>query len=227
MIITAINHGLDLAHSYGKRGKGVHMSDLYGSLYAKLEPKRYAKKSDAPPPKERWGIGMAFEEMLEEGLKRRVFNENEDEEITRPGEFETEHTARCPRKPRQRTRGCGCVCGGGVLYSPDLLIFNGHNRVGEIKLNSMSAKGAPWKLGKTYSGFDKKFDKYFTQLKNYCHHLGTPYGRLYSCSIREMVNFNEKDIFRAWDIEFTHTELNEEWGMVLRDAVGEGLLKAA
>ena len=161
MKITAINHGLDLAKSYGKRGEGVHMSTLYGSYYAALEPKRYAKKQDDAPPKERWGIGMAFEEMLEEGLARRVFNENNKEEVTRPGEFETAHTDDCARPKKLRTKGCGCKCGGGVLYSPDLLIFNGVSRVGEIKLNSMSAKGAPWKLGSTYPCLDAKFDKYF------------------------------------------------------------------
>ena len=224
MLITAIEHGLDLAKSYGKRGEGVHMSDLYGALYAALEPKRYAKKVDAPPPKERWAVGMAFEEMLEEGLKRRIFNENEHETITRPGEFETEHTIRCPRPKRRRTKGCGCVCGGGVLYSPDLLIFNGSNRSGEIKLNTMSAKGAPWKLGKTYSGFDKKFDKYFCQIKTYNYHLGTTLGRLYSCSLREMVYFNEKDIFRSWNIDFKQRELVEEWQMVLNFGVSKGLL---
>ena len=223
MIITAIPHGLDLAKSYGVRGKGVHMSDLYGALYAALEPKRYAKKVDAPPM-ERWGIGMAFEEMLEEGLKRRMFNENEHETITRPGEFETEHTIKCPRLKRYRTYGCGCICGGGVLFSPDLMIFNGKDRSAEIKLNSMSAKGAPWKLGEIYTGFDRKFDKYFCQIKSYNYHLGIPLGRLYSFSMREMVQFNEKNIFRAWDIDFTQRELTDEWDMVHRFGITKGLL---
>ena len=224
MQITAIHHGLNLAKSYGTRGTGVHMSDLYGSLYATLEPKRYATKTDAPPPMERWGVGMAFEEMLEEGLKRRLFNEGEHETITRPGEFETEHTIKCPRTKRRRTYGCGCVCGGGVLYSPDLMIFNGTNRSAEIKLNSMSAKGAPWRIGETYSGFDKKFDKYFCQIKTYNYHLGTLLGRLYSFSMREMVHFNEKNIFRAWDLEFKQRELTDEWDMVHRFGITKGLL---
>lgn len=227
MKITAINHGLDLARSYGKRSKGVHMSDLYGALYAKLEPKRYAHNSDAPPPKERWGVGMAFEEMLEEGLARRVFNENEKEHVERPGEFETEHTHRCPRLKKNRTPGCGCICGGGIFYSPDLLIFNGKDRVGEIKLNSMGAKGIPWKLGETYDGFDKKFNKYQTQMMNYGYHLGIPRSRLYSFSMREMVQFNEKNIFRAWNIDYTNREMVEEWGMVHRFAVDAKILKAA
>jgi len=162
VIITAINHGLDLAHSYGARSAGVHMSDLYGDLYAKLEPDRYGKKpGDTTKPMERWGVGMAFEEMLERGLILRVFNETSTEEVMRPGEFQTLHTKTCPRPRHLRTKGCGCVCGGGVLFTPDLLIFNGVSRIGEIKLNSMGAKGAPWKLGETYDCFDPKFDKYF------------------------------------------------------------------
>lgn len=228
MIITPIEHGLDLSHSYGKRSPGRHMSDLYGSLYATLEPKRYSDKaksnSEEPPPKERWGIGMALEEMLEVGLIARVYNVNEGETVVRPGEFETAHTADCKRPRKLRTMGCGCKCGGGVLYTPDLLIENGHTRIGEIKLNSMSAKGAPWVLGETYSGVDKKFNKYFTQMKNYCHHIGTPFARWYSFSMREMVNFNEKNIFRAWDIEFTPHELFEEWDWVRDHGVKTGLL---
>lgn len=207
----------------------MHMSTLYNSLYASLEPKRYGKKasSENDMPRERWGIGMAFEEMLETGLAARVFNLNPEETVYRPGEFETLHTDDCPRPKKLRKSGCGCVCGGGVYYNVDLIIENGHTRVGEIKLNSMSAKGAPWELGETYSGFDKKFDKYFTQLKNYCFHVGTCYGRLYMFSMREMVNFNEPKIFRAWDIEFTEHELFEEWAWVRAHGVQAQLLKAA
>lgn len=231
MIITAIEHGLDLTRSFGPpRSPGVHMSELYGSLYAKLEPKRYAPKSDAPPPKERWAIGMAFEDMLEEGLKARATTEvmnnpRPHEKIERPGEFETLHTDSCKVPKRLRTPGMGCWCGGGIFYSPDLLIFNKVTRLGEIKLNSMSAKGIPWKLGEKYDGFDKKFDKYLCQMKCYCHHLGTPFARLYSFSIREMVNFNDRQIFRAWDIRFTQRELVEEWEFVLHNARHEGLVK--
>jgi hypothetical protein len=226
MRITPIDHGLDLAHSYGKRGKGVHISDLYGAYYAALHPKRYAKKSDSAP-RERWGLGMAFEEMLEEGLANRVFNENTHEEITRPGEFQTEHTIKCKRLKKERTYGCGCACGGGILYSPDLLIFNGGTRSGEIKLHSMSHKGAPHKMGKEYTGLDSKFDKYFSQISYYNYHLGITSSRLYFFSVREMVYFNEPSIFLAWNIEFSQRELAEEWDALHRFAVQARLLKGA
>ena len=202
------------------------MSDLYGDLYAQLEPDRYGKKPGVQRrPNERWGIGMAFEEMLEKGLILRVFNETSTEEVMRPGEFQTVHTPQCTRPMALRTKGCGCKCGGGVLFTPDLLIFNGVSRIGEIKLNSMGAKGAPWKLGEKYDCFDPKFDKYFCQMKVYCYHIGTPFARLYSFSMREMVYFNEDDIFRGWDVQFEQWELDEEWEMLRRHGVTMGILK--
>ena len=235
--LTAIAHGLDLSSPYTwdvtkalasltKRSPGRHMSELYGSYYAKTQPKRYAKKQGDTPPHERFGAGMALEEMLELGLKARV-NTQKQEEFIRPGEFETAHTDECERSKKKRTKGCGCACGGGVLFSPDLSIFNGVNRTGEIKLHSMSHKGAPHKVGNTYNGLDPKFDKFFTQLKVYNYHLGTPYGRLYSFSMREMVYFNEPSILLAWDIEFTEQEMWEEWELMRRHGVAEGLLLAA
>jgi len=83
----------------------------------------------------------------------------------------------------------------------------------------MSAKGVPWKLGETYDCVDPKFRQISCQLKVYCYHVGTRYGRLYSFSVREMVYFNEPDIFRGWDIEFEQWELEEEWGLLLRHGI--------
>jgi hypothetical protein len=85
------------------------MSDLYNSLYEKLEPKRFDKST--PMPMEKIEAGLALEEVLEEGLKKRL--------IERSGEFFTEE---------------------GIIYSPDLIITNSHLRLGEIKLTWMSIR---------------------------------------------------------------------------------------
>jgi hypothetical protein len=203
MKIIPIEHGLDLAQGFGApRSPGVHMSDLYGSLYHELEPKRF--KKGGPLPVEKFELGMAFEEMLEEGLRTRIPKAIEQrEEVLRPGEFVTDE---------------------GVIYSPDLLIFNGVTRLGEIKLTFMSTKGFPWKLGEVYTGFDQKADKYFTQMKCYCHHLKTYYARLYAFFVRGDYKGNDQ-VFRAWDIEFTARECREEWEWVLDHGKKAGLLK--
>ena len=226
MIITSINHGLQLAQGFGEpRTVGAHMSDLYGSFYAQLEPKRYGKQQDDELPLERFEAGMAFEEMLEIGLKRRVAMAGAQlESVDRPGEFETQHTDECEVPVEDRTAGMGCWCGGGVFYTPDLLIFNDVTRLGEIKLTSMSAKDIPWVLGESFEDFDPKFDKYICQIKCYCKHLPTLYARLYAFSVREMVYFNDPKIFRAWDLEFTQQELDEEWEMMVRHGRQEGIL---
>ena len=52
MKITPVDHGLQnlVGKSMGPRSKGLHMSDIYGSLFQELEPKRYAHKADSPLP---------------------------------------------------------------------------------------------------------------------------------------------------------------------------------
>jgi hypothetical protein len=157
MEATAIDHGLVLAQGFGApRTPGLHMSDLYGALYAALDPARYGK--GGAPPLEKFELGMAFEDMLEEGLKRRLVLA---EGSGRPGEFVTEHEAGCPNGAAPLDPEHPCHCGAGIVYSPDLLIFNGVTRLGEIKLTFMSTKGAPWALGETIGAFDPKFNKYF------------------------------------------------------------------
>ena len=203
MIITAIDHGLDLAQGFGSpRSPGRHMSDLYGAYYKALDPKRFGQ--DGPLPLEKFELGMAFEEMLELGIRHRLsLAIGQKEDIGRPGEFVTvDH---------------------GIAYSPDLLIFNGATRLGEIKLTFMSTKGAPWQLGKSYTGFDEKFDKYFTQMKCYCKHLGITHARLYVFFVRGDYKGNDQ-VLRAWDIEFTQHEIDEEWDMIVRFAQQAGLL---
>lgn len=106
----------------------------------------------------------------------------------------------------------------GIGFSPDLLILNGVTRVGEIKLTWMTD---------IEDIADQKFDKYLTQVKAYCYHLETPYGRIYATHI----NGGEKDfygkpnpILRIYDLEFTTRELNENWQMLLNYATRKGLL---
>jgi hypothetical protein len=186
VIIVPVKHGLEgvVGVSVGHRSPGLHMSNIYNDLYQDLEPKRFTRGT-LPDPL-RLEAGLAFEDMLEEGLKRRLCGE-------RPPEMVTEE---------------------GIFYSPDLIIFNGHTRLGEIKLTWMSSKEVPREAA---NGFPPKFDKYFTQMKAYCHHLDLGHARLLAFFVNGDYRPPKPELL-AWDIEFTPRELRENWQMLLNHA---------
>ncbi len=115
MKITPIEHGLTLAAPAPgyERTPGLHMSQLYGSLFEGLEPERYTGGTALNPLY--LELGLALEEGLDQSLKDRF-------KANRPGEFTTAE---------------------GIIYTPDFLIFNGGLRLGEIKLTWMSSGDVP------------------------------------------------------------------------------------
>ncbi len=179
-----------LGESSGYRTPGLHMSDIYNDLYQRLEPKRYDKSKPLDPL--RLELGLNFETLLEEGLKTRLKGE-------RPGEFVTEE---------------------GIIYSPDLIIFNRSVRLGEIKLTWMSSREVP---RERTNGFPPKFSKYFCQMMAYCHHLGTREARLFALFVNGDYTVHAPE-FLAWDIEFTQRELDENWAMLLNHARHQKML---
>lgn len=215
MQISPIEHGLILAaptEGY-VRTPGLHMSEIYGSLYKGLDPKRYDKRDAAGNPLPfdtlRMEVGTAFEEALEPALRARIIT------AERPGEYATQHPRDCryhriPVRPGDPP----CPCGAGVIFTPDHFLFNGVFRLGEFKLTWMSIrKGLK----------DRRFDKWFCQMKAYCYHLGTPYARLYVLFINGDYTDHSPQLL-AWDIEFSQKELTEEWSILLRHARTKGML---
>ncbi len=146
------------------------------------------------PDPVRMAAGFCLEEMLEEGLKRR--------HAERPGEFLTSE---------------------GIAYSPDLIIFNGSMRLGEIKLTWMSSKEVPRCAANT---FPPKFDKWLTQMKAYCHHLETNHARLLAFFVNGDYRFGKGSgpEMLAWDLEFSARELRDNWSMLLNHAKSKGML---
>ena len=191
MIVTPVPHELvGIGVSTGDRSPGLHASDIYGDLYQELEPTRY-RRDTAPDPL-RLEAGLAFESLLEEGLKRRLCGE-------RPGEFTTDE---------------------GVIFSPDLIIFNHVTRVGEIKLTWMSSNEIPTVLS---NGLPPKFDKWLTQIKFYCRAVETCYGRLIGFFVNGDYRPPSPRLL-AWDLQFTKRELDENHTMLMNHARHRGLL---
>jgi hypothetical protein len=114
MIITPDPHPLDFSKSDLVRSQGLHASDIYGALYARLDPKRYDYAG--APNYLLMSLGSAWEAQLEYLLIENGVVAH------RPGELQSPE---------------------GIYYSPDLIIQNGETRVGEIKLTSMGFDELP------------------------------------------------------------------------------------
>lgn len=114
MIITPDPHPLDFSKSDLIRSQGLHASDIYGALYARLDPKRYDYAG--LPNHLLMSLGSAWEAQLEYLLIENGVVAH------RPGELQSPE---------------------GIYYSPDLIIQNGETRVGEIKLTSMGFDELP------------------------------------------------------------------------------------
>lgn len=227
MRITEFPHGLTLAaptEGY-LRTPGLHASDLYGSFYRALDPKRFDKRDKdgarIPFDLPKMELGMCFEEVLEPALawsmqmQQRLGRRHWGE---RPGEFTAPHDLRCPLKALAVVTGVACpTCGAGTIFSPDFLFdIDGDVVLGEFKLTWMSPKGAPT---------DPKFAKWWTQIKLYLHWLGLRRALLYVYFVIPDYRTPSPPIPRAWEATFTQRELRDEYDMIMRHARQEGLLQ--
>jgi len=179
MIVKPITLDIDWLKSDLVRSPGVHASDIYGDLYKKLEPKRYDYDEDANPLL--MALGTAWERHFEYLLAANGI------EVERPEEFMSPE---------------------GIAYSPDLIIFNGITRLGEIKYTSMSADDMP---DEPTNNLPPKLDKYLTQMKLYAFWLGLNDGWL-------AVLFNHQPWnpqFRMVDIHWTDQELRDNHAMIM------------
>lgn len=212
---------LKIGESGSVRAEGLHASTIYSDLYADIDPKRY-RKSDTGPAPETLEVGLIFERMLEEGIARRILECDTTEQIERPGEFAHEDTF----EGRPFT----------IFYNPDLLIFNGCLRVGEIKATWMSSGLTAEEYTAYLAGdtdlidrvaaipLNPKFDKYFSQIKFYCHMLGALDARL----IAFFVCGGYKPLYNpqllVWDVHFAPDETEMEYSVLISHAASKGMI---
>lgn len=225
MLVTPIDHGLTyIGKSTGARSTGLHMSDLYNGYFQDLEPHKYDKSKPMNPM--HLEMGLAWENMLEDGLKERLTATTSGEEIQRPGEFVTD---------------------GGIAFSPDLLIYAEVPpvRLGEIKLTWMSSREMP-KEPQDFS-LPKRFRKWEMQIMAYLFHLEMLHARLYSFHVNgeyawmkktpkaqsaraavskvvEETNTPTGPQLLAFNLEYTEIELGDNWQILESYGKSAGLL---
>jgi hypothetical protein len=193
MIITPCPHGLEdlIGRSVLPRSRGVHISQIYGDLHRRLDPTRFTGGEPDPLLLE---AGLAWETILEEGLKARMA-------VSRPGEF---------------------VSPEGIKLSPDLVMFNGSVKVGEIKLTWMSCKEMPVERS---NHLPPKFSHWLRQIQFYCSVLDTDQARLIAFFVNGDYGKSRGPRLLAWDMLFTQRELNENYQMLIRHGEEMGLLR--
>ncbi len=146
-------------------------------------------------------MGTAWEKHLEYLLQKNGVN------AVRPDEF---------LSPPLGQRGIR------VAYSPDLVLFNGVVRCGEIKWTSKGAKGLP---DTTTNCLPPKYDKYLCQLMLYTYWLREEFqAEVQGWLSLSLMHQAWDPQFRCYNLDFTERELQENFQMCLNYAVEKGLL---
>lgn len=217
MHVREFEHGLDLARNSPDyvRSPGLHISDIYGSLYKKLDPKRYAKlDEDGLPEAMNWtkvAAGTAFENHLEPQLAEKYGG-------SRPGELFTQHAETCSLYRTPVKNGLLlCHCGAGIAYSPDWLFDVPRLILGEFKFSWYSCRNFPK---------EDKFDKWVCQVQAYLYHLklDTVWVFPYWVNGTYPKGAPSPAFDKAYELTFAQRELDDNWGALLRHAWKEGML---
>lgn len=219
MKVVYLPHGLELNRpSPGyERTPGLHMSEIYNDLYKGLDPKRFDK--GGPPDAVKMEFGTAFEEVLEPALAMRVFGLAE-----RPMEFACLPSGKV----------CPLGTPNSIIFSPDHLFFQGSRMIlGEFKVTWMSiSKGIT----------DKRFDKWFTQVKAYSFPLKVEDLHLFALFVNGHYKWKDLAVpgvhyeghpkgfcpqgplLLSWQVKFTARDLETNWNMLMRHARKKGML---
>ena len=204
MTITEIPFELDLGAAAGgplippgPRSAGLHASDLYGGLAAKLDPERFPQGS--PMPVVSMAIGLAWEQWLERTLVGM------GEAVARP--------------PEQVIMLGKTPC----YYSPDLIVINGKTRIGEIKTTRLSSKqGIEGPKADKYHSQTKLYCGWeeIPYARFYVLFLHGNYGFMKKGSSGEGV-----PEFRVYDVNYTARELQENMQTHFQFGLREGLIQ--
>ena len=194
MIITPCPHGLE--DVLGK-SVGYRTPGVHVSaLYGALYKRLDPKRftGDMPDPV-RLEAGLSFENVVEDELRRRL-------SAFRPGEI---------------------VSPEGIIMSPDLIVFNGSVRTGEIKLTWMSSREMPMERA---NGVPPQFQHWITQIMSYAHILENPLAKLIGYFVNGTYPRGAPaPQILAWELEFTARELRDNWTMLTKFGHEIGLLR--
>lgn len=225
MKMRSFKHGLVLAENAPDftRSPGLHMSDIYNSLYKTIDPVRYDKRDEDGNPEElnraKLEAGMGLELRLELNIAAHYGG-------CRPGELFTQHARHCSLHGTPVRSGLLlCHCGAGVAYSPDWLFDIPTLILGEFKFS--------WYSMRDFPELDK-FDKWQCQIMAYLYHLRLTTCWVFPYWVNGSYPRGSKGEFSpptpsfddAYELEYRPIELLDNWSALLQHAWRKGLLPA-
>jgi hypothetical protein len=186
------------------RTPGLHVSQIVQAIMRKVDAK-YAKAYPQADSENWQETGFMWEDVLSEALVSRL---GENQYRFRPGEIERD----------------------GVIGSPDAIEINIQPDdpvcvVAEFKCTWKSCRGWPDPRTADPSPsclMDKRFLGYLLQMQAYCAMLGTTRARLYPLFINGDYTSYVPEMRGVYQIDFTPSELEEQWQSFLYTAVAEG-----
>lgn len=190
-----------LGKSAGPRSEGLHLSQIYGSLMQRLQPKRFDKSK--PMDRVRVETGLVFENVLEQGLREKFAT-------VRPGEI---------------------VSDEGVIMTPDgvNLTYACGEEYKYTSMSARPGKGCSTPYTDEYGMPNQKYMHWFMQMKGYAKWLNTDTFLLRVLHANGNWDWKDRDHgfapqFLTHRIQFTPFEIEENWQMLMNHARNEGML---
>jgi hypothetical protein len=188
--VAAGQLGFPLATNDPNRKRSIlHASDIYNAYYEKTDPHEGENDPDLL-----FACGLAWEQYFEKTIIANGV------QCFRPGELIGEWKGR------------------DIAYSPDLILVNGKDRIGEIKFT--------WKSSRLKPG-DRKFNKYLTQGKMYAYFTGIPRVTWFINHVRGDYVKQHFAQLKVWEVEFTKREILDEMRTMMNFAEEEDLFAKA
>lgn len=184
-----------LGHSSGPRSSGLHLSDIYKSLMARMQPKRF---SGGTMDMGKIETGLLFENMLERSLAEKFATH-------RPGEVISDEGIAMTPDGVNLAEGCG------EEYKCTWASTRHHD-----------GGTTPYTDG--YGMPNQKFLHWFIQMKGYAKWLNTDTFLLRTLHVNGDYAHPYKPAFVTHRIRFTETEIQDNWRMLMNHARSEGML---
>lgn len=193
------------SQQYTERSEGLHLSDITGYILLNIDRDKYGSDDEG-----KWMnflLGLIYERALELAWLDKEIEGNYREGLIRPGEFRRDGIIGTP----------DAFDASYSVFSP-LVGRHLYGRPEEFKCTKKTLRTPIT---------DRKFWIYWVQLKAYAYMMDCNSGVLRILHINGNYSYDDNDpnagyVIQSWEDTWTDLELQENWMMLLKNAVRMG-----